>query len=160
MQFCLHGLKKLQLEQSLIAAVYTKVTNSFKANSDVNPDGLYAIEALVSFFNGNQALVNDFWAYIVHALQKWQDPVLFRATISCIASFVTVYGDTLADKLQTFVPALIDLLESPNFGKELKLDCLVLLGEVFLSCGKAAETYLQRFLQVLLLCCTAAIQLT
>jgi hypothetical protein len=92
MQFCLHGLKKTLLDQNVIMSVYNKVTNYFKAIKDVNADGFYAIEALVSFFNGNTGLVDDFWPYITHALQKLQDPVLFRATVSCLASFVVSYG--------------------------------------------------------------------
>lgn len=117
MQFCLHGLKKTTLEQTIIMSVYNKVTTYFKAISDVNADGFYAIEALVSFFNGEQALVDDFWPYIVHALQKLQDPVLFRATISCLASFVNCYGETLANRLKTFVPILLELVPNLNFGK-------------------------------------------
>lgn len=31
MQFCLHGLKKTNLDQAVIVAVYNKVTNYFKA---------------------------------------------------------------------------------------------------------------------------------
>lgn len=53
-------------------AIYTKVTNTFKAKSDVNADGFYAIEALVPFFNCNKAVADDFWMYIAHALTKWQ----------------------------------------------------------------------------------------
>jgi hypothetical protein len=43
MQFCLHGLKKTGLDQTIIGLIYTKVTNNFKANSDVNADGLFVI---------------------------------------------------------------------------------------------------------------------
>lgn len=113
----MHGLKNTKLDDALIGTIYTKITKNFKNKGDVNADGLYAVEALVSFFGGNQALVSDFWNYIIHALQKWQDPMLFRATISCIASFINCYGETLADKLNTFVPPLIELLENPNFAK-------------------------------------------
>ena len=56
------------MDETTAGNIYTKVVNSFKAKNDVNADGLYAIEALVPFFNGNPALVNDFWAYIIHAL--------------------------------------------------------------------------------------------
>lgn len=117
MQFCLHGLKKANVDQAVIMAVYTKVTNYFKTIKDVNADGFYAIEALVSFFNGSPALVEDFWGYIVHALQKLQDPVMFRATISCLASFVICYGDTLAPKLESFVPLILNLVTDASFGK-------------------------------------------
>jgi hypothetical protein len=85
-------LKNHKLEDALIGNIYTKVVNIFKTKSDVDADGLYAIEALVPFFEGNLGLVNDFWAYIIHSLQKWQDFYLFRSAMSCIASFINSYG--------------------------------------------------------------------
>lgn len=108
--------------------MYRKVVGNFQTKNDVNADGLYAISVLVSFFHQNIGLVDDFWVYITHALTKWQDPALFRATTNCIVSFMNCYGDALGSRLESFVPALIQLIENPNFAKELKLDCLVVLG--------------------------------
>jgi importin subunit beta-1 len=104
--------------------------------------------------------VNDFWVYITHALSKWQDPSLFRATLICISSFVNCYADKMGDKLDTFVPSFLELLENPIFDKELKLDILILLGEVFLVCKVQARKYLKKFLDIIIVCCTAAIQIT
>lgn len=110
MQFCLHGLKSSQVDEAITAEVYKKVVSNFKAKSDVNADGLYAVSVLVSFFNRNIGLVEDFWPYIIHALNKWQDPALFRATTNCIVSFMNCYGDSLGPRLDTFVPPLITLI--------------------------------------------------
>jgi hypothetical protein len=36
---------------------------------------------------------------------------------------------------------------------------MIVIGEVFLLCGKAGIQYLQKFLDMIVLCCSAAIQL-
>ena len=83
----------------ILTAVYEKVINYFKSKSDVSADGLYAIEALVPYFAEDQRLLDDFWVYIQHALTKWEDPTLYRATIICITALTSSYGEYMGNKM-------------------------------------------------------------
>lgn len=156
-QYCLHSLKGISVDMAVISALYEKVVTHFKAKNDVTADGLYCIEALISFFQGDSRLVEDFWPYIQHALSKHEDPTLFRATIICIGAFLSYHGEGLAGKLSTFVPQLIELVKNPGFNREMKLDCLLCLGEVCLNCPQSSAVYLASIIEVVMLCCTAAI---
>lgn len=101
----------------MTALIYAKVINTFKNNNDVTADGMFVISALAQFFNGNIAVVNDFWVYVTHALSKYEDHMIFKSTVCCIASFLTAFGEAMVDKLPTFVPIIIELLQNPSFSK-------------------------------------------
>ena len=101
----------------ILNGVYEKVINYFKSKSDVTADGLYSIEALVPFFAGNNGLLDDFWVYIQHALLKWEDPTLFRATVIVIDVLSSSYGEYMGKYFENFVPQLIELIKNPTFNR-------------------------------------------
>ena len=63
----------------------------------------------------------------------------------------------MQSKLESFVPNLINLLKEPAFNRDLKLDILNCLGEIFLNCGLVAMNFLADFMNVIMLCCQGAI---
>ena len=66
----------------------------------------------------------------------------------------------MKEKLETFVPNLINLVHEPSFNRDLKLDILNCLSEVFLNCGQAAIAFFDNFMKVLMLCCEGAIEMS
>lgn len=81
-----------------LTAVYQLVTNYFRSISDVTNDGIYVVSALTHFFYNDTRLLDDFWQYILHALQKYQEPQLFKATLSCISDFIVCYKEKIDQK--------------------------------------------------------------
>lgn len=141
----------------LLTRVYQLITNYFQAIKDVTYDGIYTASALTHFFFNDDRFLDDFWQYILHALQKVQEPQLFKANLSCIADFVLCYKDKMSSKFESFVPTLLGLLQEPAFNRDLKIDILNCLSEVFLNCGQHAKMYLQNFMNIIMLCCQGAI---
>ena len=118
---------------------------------------MYSIEALVPYFAGNNGLLDDFWTYIQHALTKWEDPTLFRATIIVIGALSSSYGEYMGKYFENFVPQLIELIKNPTFNRELKLDCLMCLGEICLNSPQSSIKFLSSIIEVIMFCCNAAV---
>ena len=143
----------------ILLRVYQLVTTHFQAIRDVNADGLYVASALSLFFREDPRLIMDFWDYVIHALGKFQEPQLFRATLSCIADFSLCYHELMGEKLSTFLPTLVEMVREPTFNRELKLEILACISEVFLNCGQVTIKYLKPVMDMVMLCCEGAIQM-
>lgn len=57
------------------------------------------------------------------------------------------------------MPNLIGLVHEPAFNRDLKLDILNCLSEVFLNCGQSAIGFLENFMRVIMLCCEGAVEM-
>lgn len=105
------------MDMNVLTAVYQKTVGYFQVINDVTADGLYAIESLMPYFSQDFRIVEDFWKYIMHSLNKWQDSTLFKAGLSCISFISTTFGPAFGPKLQDFLPNLMQLLQDPSFDR-------------------------------------------
>ena len=54
---------------------------------------------------------------------------------------------------------MIKLIQDPAFNRDHRLDVIIFLGEIFLNCGASAIPYIDDYMNVVMMCCEAAINL-
>jgi hypothetical protein len=96
-------LDKLSLIYNLVISHYTRI-------KDVDSDGFYVISALAYFYK-DRRLVDDFWKYIEHGLTKTNEAEIFKAAISCICDFASIYRDQIQDRMSNILGELIKIFE-------------------------------------------------
>lgn len=53
-----------------LSSLYNLVVEHYKRINDVEGDGFYIVSALAYFIPSDRRLIDDFWKYIEHGLQK------------------------------------------------------------------------------------------
>ena len=87
------------------------VNNHFQKINNVEGDGYFIVSALAYFIPNDRRLVDDFWKYIEFGLKRVNQEEVFRATISCICDFATIYRESISDKVDPIFNELLDVFE-------------------------------------------------
>lgn len=119
-----------------LSNLYDLVVNYYKQINDVEGDGYYVVSALAFFIPTDKRLVDDFWKFIEYGLKKTNQEDIFRSTISCICDFASIYRVMIADKVNNVFNELLEIYEGNKITRQLKLDVLMCIGEMFLQTGE------------------------
>ena len=88
------------------------------------------VSALAFFMQKDTRLVDDYWKFILFGFKELNRADVFRASISCVCDFASIYHTAIADKIS---PLLEDILV--QFEGDYKIELLMLIGELFLNCA-------------------------
>lgn len=82
-----------------LSKLYELVVSYYSQIGNVEGDGFYVVSALAFFFPQDRRIVDDFWKFIEFGLKKTTQGEVFKAAISCICDFVTIYKQNIGDKI-------------------------------------------------------------
>lgn len=74
-----------------LSTLYNLVVEHYKKINDVDGDGFYLVAALASFIPNDRRLIDDFWRYIEYGLNKISQEDIYKAAISCVCDFASIY---------------------------------------------------------------------
>lgn len=119
--------------------------NYYKKINNVESDGYYVVSALSFFMQKDTRLVDDYWKFILFGFKELNRADVFRATISCVCDFASIYHTAIANKI---TPLLEDIII--QFDGLYKIDLLMLIGELFLNCAEVCWPYLKKVMNLLI----------
>lgn len=94
-----------------LSKLYELVVNYYAKIGNVDGDGYYVVSALAFFYPKDRRIVDDFWKYIDFGLKKVNQAEIFKAVISCICDFATIYRFDISDKVDSIFNELFDCFE-------------------------------------------------
>jgi len=113
-----------------LSNLYNLVINYFKKINNVESDGYYVVSALAFFMQKDTRLVDDYWKFIIFGFKELSRADVFRASISCVCDFASIYHTAISDKISPLLENIV-----LQFDGDYKIDLLMLIGELFLNCA-------------------------
>lgn len=136
-----------KFDQNLSEIILGLVIEYFCNINNVDSDGMYIISALAicidSLFS---KYIDSVWPYIEHTLKEKKDDIeLYKICLGAIADISRACKIDFAPKLGV-VPQLFDILESPNFNRDVKLNIFSCIGDIFIATKDSAVQYLPKLI--------------
>ena len=131
----------------MIEGIFKLVESYFQRINDVDTSGIYILSELSNVIPKSTPYIDLVWKYVMHALKRPQDSELFKAT-TILISDLSRFDPIKFSANIVIIDDLLKLFMDPHFSNECKLQILVTIGDLFLSCPNQAEPYLQKVLDV------------
>jgi len=77
--------------------------------NNVESDGFYVVAVLAFFMQQDTRLVDDYWKFIQHGFREINRADVFRAAVSCVCDFATIYHTSIADKITPLLEEILTL---------------------------------------------------
>lgn len=99
------------------------------------------------------------WPFIEHALSnKREDIELFKICVGAVGDIARSCETKFVPKLDVLLK-FFDILESPQFNRDAKLNIFNCIGDIFLATKEFTEPYLNRLIAIFNKTFTASIEL-
>lgn len=130
---CFSG-EKVRMNQDQATAVYNLIKSSFEQRQGVYEEGIMACSSIALTLGADfDVIIPDFGRYLTYALKSWQDVSLCRIAINSTSDLIRAMGPAMDNYIDQIAPLIMDILINDQSDKILKVQCFIVIADMFTS---------------------------